>query len=92
MVSNGTNGENSNASGGDDNLNSETLGTVQVNLMVLLARIEHIDGRPVEPEILTEATSRELCRYANSSYEPYAIELLSPHEICITYRQGVSLG
>ena len=26
------------------------------------------------------------------SYETYAIELLSPHEICITYRQGVSLG
>ena len=92
MASNETNGENSNASGGDDNLNSETLGTVQVNPMVLLAPIEHIDGQPVESEILTEATSRELCQYANLSYKPYAIELLSPHEICITYRQGVSLG
>ena len=37
MASNETNGENSNASGGDDNLNSETLGNVQVNPMVLLA-------------------------------------------------------
>ena len=92
MASNETNEENSNASGGDGNLNSETLGTVQVNPMVLLARIKHIDEQPVESEILTEATSRELCRYANLSYEPYAIELLSPHEICITYRQGVSLG
>ena len=27
-----------------------------------------------------------------SSCEPYAIEILSPHEICITYRHGVSLG
>ena len=60
--------------------------------MVLLVRIEHVDGRPIEPEILTEATFRELCLYANSSYEPYAVEILSPHEICITYRQGVSLG
>ena len=60
--------------------------------MVLLVRIEHVDGRPIEPEILTEATFHELCLYANSSYEPYAVEILSAHEICITYRQGVSLG
>ena len=60
--------------------------------MVLLVRIEHVNGRPMEPEILTETTFRELCLYANSSYEPYVVEILSPHEICITYRQGVSLG
>ena len=60
--------------------------------MVLLVRIEHVDGRPIEPEILTETTFRKLCLYANSSYEPYAVEILSPHEICITYHQGVSLG
>ena len=35
---------------------------------------------------------QELCLYANLSYEPYAIEILSPHDICIAYRQGVSLG
>ena len=60
--------------------------------MVLLVRIKHVDGRPIEPEILTETTFRELCLYANSSYEPYAVEILSSHEICITYQQGVSLG
>ena len=60
--------------------------------MVLLVRIEHVNGRLIGPEILTETTFRELCLYANSSYEPYAVEILSPHEICITYRQGVSLG
>ena len=59
--------------------------------MVLLVRIEHVDGRLIEPEILTETTFRELCLYANLSYEPYAVEILSPHKICITYRQGVSL-
>ena len=42
--------------------------------------------------MLTESTFRELCQYTNSSYEPYAIEILSPHKICITYRHGVSLG
>ena len=44
------------------------------------------------PEVLTESTFRELCQCINSGYKPYAIEILSPHKICITYRHGVSLG
>ena len=90
MASNKNVGENSNASGSKNY--SETNDEVQVNSMVLLVRIEHVDGRPIEPEILTEATFRELCQYANPDHEPFAIEILSPHEICITYRQGVSLS
>ena len=84
MASNEITEENSNASGGDDHF-SEVDETVPINPMVLLVRIEHVDGRPIEPEILTETTFRELCLYANSSYEPYAVEILSPHEICIIY-------
>ena len=42
--------------------------------------------------MLTETTFRELCQCANSGHEPYAIEILSPHEVCITYKQGVPLG
>ena len=84
MAPNEITGENSNASGGDDHF-SEVDETVPINPMVLLVRIEHVNGRPIEPEILTETTFRELCLYANSSYEPYAVEILSPHEICITY-------
>ena len=91
MASNDVTGENSNASGGDDNFIG-TNETVQINSMVLLVRIEHVDGRPVGPDILTESTFRELCQCINSSYEPYAIGILSPHKICVTYRQGVSLG
>ena len=91
MASNEITGENSNASGGDDHF-SEVDETVPINPMVLLVRIEHVVGRPIEPEILTETTFCELCLYANSSYEPYAVEILSPHEICITYRQGIFLG
>ena len=83
-------GENSNASGSDNY--SKTNDEVQVNPMVLLVRIEHVDGRPIEPEILTETTFRELCQFANPNNEPFAIEILSPHEVCITYRQGISLG
>ena len=90
MASNENVGENSNTSGSKNY--DETSDKVQVNSMVLLVRIKHVDGRPIEPEILTEETFRELCQYANPDYEPFAIEILSPHEICITYRQGVSLG
>ena len=91
MASNDVTGENSNASGGDDNF-SKTNETVQINSMVLLVRIEHVDGRPVGSEVLTASTFRELCQCINSSYKTYAIEILSPHETYITYRHGVSLG
>ena len=90
MASNKNIGENSNASGSDNY--SKTNDEVQVNPMVLLVRIKHVDGRPIEPEILTETTFCELCQFANPNHEPFAIEILSPHEVCITYRQGVSLG
>ena len=84
MASNKITGENSNTSGGGQSF-SEVDETVLINPMVLLVRIEHVDGRPIEPEILTETTFCELYLYRNSSYEPYAVEILSPHEICITY-------
>ena len=90
MALNDVTGENSNASGGDDNF-SEANETVQINSMVLLVQIKHVDERPVGPDVLTESTFRELCQCIHSSYEPYAIEILSPHKICITYRHGVSL-
>ena len=91
MASNGVIGESSNASGGDNNF-SKASKTVWINSMVLLVRIKHVDGRPVGPDMLTESTFIELCQCIHSSYEPYAIEILSPHKICVTYRHGVSLG
>ena len=82
MALNEITGENSNASGSDDY--SETNDEVQINPMVLLVRIEHVDGRPIEYEVLTETTFCELCQYVNSNHEPFALEILSPHKICIT--------
>ena len=90
MASNENFGENSNTSRSENY--DEMSDKVQVISMVLLVRIEHVDGRPIEPEMLTEETFRELSQYANPDHEPFAVEILSPHEICITYRQGVSLG
>ena len=89
MVSNGVNAENSNMSGSD---NTYTNTNVMLNPVVLLVSVEHVDGRPMEPEILTEATFKELCTYTNPSHTPHAVEILSLHEICLTYKQGITLG
>ena len=50
MASNEVNAENSNTSGSED-IYTDT--NVMLNPMILLVRVEHIDGRPIEPEILT---------------------------------------
>ena len=89
MASNGVNVENSNASGSEDT-SADT--NITLNSMFLLVRIEHVDGRPIELEILTEAAFKELCMYTNSSHKLHAVEILSPHELCLTYEQGVVLG
>ena len=89
MASSKTNVENSNVSGSEEIIGSEP---VQLNKMVLLVQIEYVNGRPIEPEILTEAMIKELCQYTNPDHEPYVVEILSPHEVCLTYRQGITLG
>ena len=89
MVSNEVNTENSNASGSED---TYTNTNVMLNPMVLLIRVEHVDGRPIEPEILTEAAFKELCTYTNPSHTPHAVEILSPHEICLNLQTGDNFG
>ena len=89
MASNKVNAENSNASGSED---TYTNTNVVLNPMVLLVRVEHVDGGPTELEILTEAAFKELCTYTNPSHTPHAVEILSLHEICLTYKQRIILG
>ena len=89
MASNEVNVENSNVSGSED-VNTDT--NPMLNSLVLLVRVEHADGRPMELEILTEAAFKELCTYTNPAHKPHAVEILSPHELCLIYEQGVLLG
>ena len=89
MASNKVNAENSNMSGSKD-IYTDT--NVTLNPIILLVRVEHVDGRPIEPEILTEAAFKELCTFTNPSHTPHAVEILSLHEICLTYKQGITLG
>ena len=81
--------KNSNTSGSED---IYTNTNIALNLMVLLVRVEHINGRPIESEILTEATFKDLCTHTNPSHILHAVEILSLHELCLTYKQGITLG
>ena len=90
MVSNEVNVENSNASRSDET--SDLNSSVVVNLLVLLVWIERVDGRPIELEVLTETSVQELCAHTNPAHTPSAVEILSPHELCLTYEKGVPLG
>ena len=65
MVSNEVNTGKNNANGSEDTP-ADT--NITLSSMVLLVRIEHVDGRPIEPKILTEAAFKELCMYTNSSH------------------------
>ena len=89
MASNEANWENSNVSGSEDIF---TDASIMCNPMVLLVRVKHDNGRPIEPELLTEAAFKELCTYTNPSHTPHAAEILSIHEIGLTKKQWITLG
>ena len=90
MVSNEVDVENTNVSGSDEisDLNSP----VSMSPLVLLVQIEHVYGQPIESEILTEASFRELCMHTTPVHTLNAVEILSPHELCLTFEKGVELG
>ena len=90
MVSNEVNAENGNVIGSDEVLGSDSV--VIPNSMVLLVRVEHVGGQPIEPGIFIETSFRELCMLTNPVHIPHAVEILSPHKACLTYQQGIILG
>ena len=90
MASREVNIENTNVSGSDEITDLDP--SVTVNSLVLLVRIEHVDGQPIESEVLTETTFKDLCAHTNPVHIPGAVEILSPHELCLTYKKGVGVG
>ena len=89
MVTNEVNVENINMSQSED---PPTDTNITFNSLVLLVRIKRVDGRPMEPEMLTEATFKELCTCTNSAHRPHAVEIPNPYELCLTYEQEIVLG
>ena len=90
MASSEVNVENTNTSGSDKITDLDS--SVTMNPLVLLIRIEHVDGRPIESEVLTETSFKDFCVQTNPVQIPNAVEILSPYELCLTYEQRVALG
>ena len=90
MASREVNIENTNVRGSDEITDLDS--SVTVNPLVLLVRIEHVDGRPIESEVLTEASFKNLRAHTNPVHILSAVEILSPQELCLTYKKGVELG
>ena len=90
MVSSEVNVKNTNVSGSDEITDLDS--SVTVNPLVLLVRIEHVDGRPIQPEVLTETSLKDLYACTNPVHSPNAVKILSPHELCLTSEKGVELG
>ena len=65
---------------------------VTLNSVVLLVRVEHVDGQPIEPGIFAETSFRELCVLTNPVHICHAVEILSPHQACLNYQQRIILG
>ena len=90
MASSEVNIENTNTSGSDEITDLDS--SVTVNPLVLLVWIEHVDGRPIKSAVLTETSFKDLCAHTNPVHSLNAVEIFSPHELCLTYEKGLELG
>ena len=90
MASNEVNTENSNA-GGSEDIYADT--NPVLNSLVLLVKIEHVDGRPIEPDILTEAAFKDVAHpkciilFADvtSLNDAVTSYVMSQHPVCIDH-------
>ena len=82
--------ENTNVSGSDEIRDLDS--SVTMNPLVLLVRTEHVDGQPIKSEVVMETSFKDLCVHTNPVHILGAVEILSPHELCLTYKKGVELG
>ena len=46
----------------------------------------------MEPELFTQSKIQELCLSSRGHYDPHEIEILSNHEVCLTFKKNVMLG
>ena len=60
--------------------------------LVLLMKVCTYKGRAVDPELFTRSNIRELCLGCRGHYDPYDIEIMSNHEVCLMFKKEVTLG
>ena len=64
----------------------------ELHKLVLLMRVCTYEGGAVDPELFTRSNVREVCLGCKGHYDPYDIEIMSNHEVCLTFKKEVTLG
>ena len=59
---------------------------------MLLMRVCTYEGGTVNPKLFTRNNIRELFLGCKGHYDPYDIEIMSYHEVCLTFKKEVTLG
>ena len=59
---------------------------------VLMIKVCTYEGRAIDPKLFTRSNIRELCLGCRGHYDPYGIEIISNHEVCLTFKKEVTLG
>ena len=64
---------------------------VPISMIKVLMRIEKVNGDPLPESLMNPQQLNVFCvQYVGE--QPYHIELLSPYEACISYREGVVIA
>ena len=64
----------------------------ELHKLVLLMRICHYEGEPIDLEFFTQNNIRELCISTKGHYDPFNVEIMSEYEACLTFKREVTLG
>ena len=64
----------------------------ELHKLVLLMHVINYEGQVVEPELFTQSKIWELCLSSRGHCDSYEIEILSDHEVCLTFKKDVMLG
>ena len=64
----------------------------ELHKLVLLMHVSNYEGETVEPELFIQSKIWELCLSSRGHYDPHEIEILSNHEVGLTFKKNVTLG
>ena len=64
----------------------------ELHKLVLLMQVCTYEGGTVDPKLFTRNNIRELCLGCKGHYDPYDIEMMSSHEVCLTFKKELTLG
>ena len=64
----------------------------KLHKLVLLMHVSSYEGEAVEPKLFTQGKIRELYLSSKGHHDPNEIEILSNHEVCLTFKESVTLG